>query len=126
MPNRRASAVLLGLVLLAACGRDAPAGPAARVSAPPSGAAPAAATMRPATIGMGRGTLSPSSRPSAVALPRAGNPAGHAANMADLLGWVAQGKLSAHVDTVYSLDRTPEALQVIARREAKGKILVRP
>jgi NADPH2:quinone reductase len=53
-------------------------------------------------------------------------PAGHAANMADLLAWVAQGKLSAHVDAVYPLDRTPEALQVIARREAKGKILVRP
>ena len=54
------------------------------------------------------------------------DPAGHAANMADLLAWVAQGKLSAHVDTVYPLDRTAEALQVIARREAKGKILVRP
>ncbi len=54
------------------------------------------------------------------------NPAGHAANMADLLEWVAQGKLSAHVDAVYPLDRTPEALGVIARREAKGKILVRP
>jgi NADPH2:quinone reductase len=54
------------------------------------------------------------------------DPAGHAANMADLLAWVAQGKLSAHVDAVYPLDRTAEALQVIARREAKGKILVRP
>jgi NADPH2:quinone reductase len=54
------------------------------------------------------------------------DPAGHAANMADLLAWVAQGKLSAHVDAVYPLDRTAEALQVIAGREAKGKILVRP
>ena len=54
------------------------------------------------------------------------DPAGHAANMADLLDWVAQGKLSAHVDAVYPLDQTPEALKVIARREAKGKILVRP
>src|SRR4051794_38395342 len=54
------------------------------------------------------------------------DPAGHAANMADLLDWVAQGKLSAHVDAVYPLDQTPEALKVIARREAKGKILVQP
>ncbi|HKG76334.1 MAG TPA: NADPH:quinone oxidoreductase family protein [Beijerinckiaceae bacterium] len=54
------------------------------------------------------------------------DPGGHAANMADLLAWVAQGKLSAHVDAVYPLDRTAEALQVIARREAKGKILVWP
>jgi NADPH:quinone reductase len=54
------------------------------------------------------------------------DPAAHAANMADLLAWVAQGRLSAHVDAVYPLERTPEALEVIARREAKGKILVRP
>src|SRR5215211_5780685 len=54
------------------------------------------------------------------------DPASHAANMADLLAWVAEGRLSAHVDAVYPLDRTAEALQVIARREAKGKILVRP
>jgi len=54
------------------------------------------------------------------------DPAAHAANMADLLAWVAEGRLSAHVDAVYSLEQTSEALGVIARREAKGKVLVRP
>jgi len=54
------------------------------------------------------------------------DPAAHAANMADLLAWVAEGRLSAHVDAVYPLEQTPEALGVIARREARGKILVRP
>jgi NADPH2:quinone reductase len=54
------------------------------------------------------------------------DPAAHAANMADLLAWVAEGRLSAHVDAVYPLEQTSEALGVIARREAKGKVLVRP
>ena len=54
------------------------------------------------------------------------DPAAHAANMAELLAWVADGRLSAHVDAVYPLARTADALGVIARREARGKILVRP
>ena len=52
--------------------------------------------------------------------------AGHRANMADLLAWAAEGRLSAHVDAVFPLAETPEALRRIARREAKGKIVVRP
>jgi NADPH2:quinone reductase len=53
-------------------------------------------------------------------------PAAHAANMDWLLGHVAAGRLSAHIDAVYPLAETPEALRVIAGRKVKGKILVRP
>jgi NADPH2:quinone reductase len=53
-------------------------------------------------------------------------PAAHAANMAWLLGHVASGGLLARVHGVYPLAETPEALGVLARREATGKILVRP
>jgi NADPH:quinone reductase len=54
------------------------------------------------------------------------DPAANSANMAELLAWAAAGKLQAHVHGVYPLEQTPEALGVIARREAKGKVLVRP
>ncbi|HEV2726708.1 MAG TPA: NADPH:quinone oxidoreductase family protein, partial [Solirubrobacterales bacterium] len=53
-------------------------------------------------------------------------PAGHAANMAWLLGHVASGGLSARVHGVYPLEETPAALGILARREATGKVLVRP
>ena len=53
-------------------------------------------------------------------------PAAHAANMAWLLAHVADGGLSARVDAVFPLTETPAALGVLARREAKGKVLVRP
>jgi NADPH2:quinone reductase len=53
-------------------------------------------------------------------------PAAHAANMSWLYDEVAAGRLSAHIDAVYPLEETPQALKVIAERRAKGKILVRP
>ncbi|MDJ1159755.1 NADPH:quinone oxidoreductase family protein [Chelatococcus sp. SYSU_G07232] len=53
-------------------------------------------------------------------------PAHHRANMARLVAWAAEGKLSAHVHAVYPLERTAEALDVIARREARGKVIVKP
>src|SRR5215207_1471239 len=53
-------------------------------------------------------------------------PAAHAVNMAWLLAHVAGGSLSARVEAVFPLAETPAALGVLARREAKGKVLVRP
>lgn len=53
-------------------------------------------------------------------------PAKHAANMAWLLEHVAAGRLSALVHAVYPLAETAQAIGVLARREAKGKVLVRP
>jgi NADPH2:quinone reductase len=54
------------------------------------------------------------------------DPKRHRAHMAQLLAWAADGTISAHVDAVYPLDQTAEALGRIARREAKGKIVVKP
>jgi NADPH2:quinone reductase len=53
-------------------------------------------------------------------------PEAHAANMAWLLEHVAAGRLSARVHAVYPLAETARALGVLARREAVGKVLVRP
>jgi NADPH:quinone reductase len=54
------------------------------------------------------------------------DPAAHAANQAQLLDWVAQGRLRAQAHGVYPLEAAAEALHALARREAKGKVLVRP
>jgi NADPH2:quinone reductase len=54
------------------------------------------------------------------------NPAGHQANMADLVRWAADGKLSAHVHATYPLAETPAALKAIADRSVMGKVILRP
>jgi NADPH2:quinone reductase len=46
--------------------------------------------------------------------------------MAELLGWCAQGKLSAHVHAVYPLDKTADAIKALADRKVMGKVIVRP
>jgi NADPH2:quinone reductase len=53
-------------------------------------------------------------------------PEKHRANMAKLLQWCADGKLSAHVHAVYPLEKTADALKALADRKAMGKILLRP
>jgi|SRR5579884_554979 len=50
---------------------------------------------------------------------------GHRANTRQLLAWEAQGKLSTHVHAVYPLAEAAEALKAIARREVKGKVILR-
>ncbi|TKT75746.1 NADPH:quinone oxidoreductase family protein [Aquamicrobium sp. LC103] len=52
------------------------------------------------------------------------NPESHAANMAELFGWFAQGSLQPHISTSYTLDRFAEALDVVMERAAKGKVLL--
>ena len=54
------------------------------------------------------------------------DPAAHRANMADLMAWAAAGRLSAHVDQIFPLERAAEALGRIARREAQGKVVLVP
>ena len=54
------------------------------------------------------------------------DPKGHQANMAQLVGWAAEGKLSAHVHQVYPLERTAEALHALAQRKVMGKVILRP
>ncbi|SFV12322.1 NADPH2:quinone reductase [Methylobacterium sp. 174MFSha1.1] len=53
-------------------------------------------------------------------------PEGHAANQARLLSLVSEGRLSAKVHGVYPLEEAAAALGILARREAMGKVLLRP
>lgn len=53
-------------------------------------------------------------------------PAQHRANMTDILGWCAAGKISAHVHAVFPLERAAEALAAIADRKAIGKVVLKP
>ncbi|MCB1472645.1 MAG: NADPH:quinone oxidoreductase family protein [Rhodobiaceae bacterium] len=48
------------------------------------------------------------------------------ANHAQILAWAAEGRIAAPVDRSFPLDRAVEALEVIARREARGKIVLVP
>jgi len=54
------------------------------------------------------------------------DPAGHRANMDQLLAWCVEGKLSSHVHAVYPLSEAPAALKAIAGRKVMGKIVLRP
>jgi len=54
------------------------------------------------------------------------NAVAHRANTAELLAWCASGKLSAHVDAVYPLERAAEALHRLKDRAAMGKLVLRP
>ena len=53
-------------------------------------------------------------------------PQGHRANMAQILDWCAEGKLSSHVHAVYPLEQAPAALKAIATRQVMGKAILRP
>jgi NADPH:quinone reductase len=52
-------------------------------------------------------------------------PAGHRTNAERLLAWEMQGKLSTHIHAIYPLTEAAEALKAIARREVKGKVILR-
>jgi NADPH2:quinone reductase len=49
-----------------------------------------------------------------------------AAEMADIVRWCAEGKLSAHVHAVYPLADTAQALKDIAARKVMGKVILKP
>jgi NADPH2:quinone reductase len=48
------------------------------------------------------------------------------AAIAALADWCAAGKLSCHIQKVYSLAEAPEALKALAERKVMGKLLLRP
>jgi NADPH2:quinone reductase len=52
------------------------------------------------------------------------DPARHRANMLQLLDWVAAGRLSPRIHATYPLERIVEALSVLERREATGKVVL--
>jgi NADPH2:quinone reductase len=51
---------------------------------------------------------------------------GHRANTAELLGWCAEGKLSAHVHATYPLTGAAKALNDIAGRKVMVKVVLKP
>jgi NADPH2:quinone reductase len=53
-------------------------------------------------------------------------PAAAAAGMAELLGWLAAGKLKPHLSGRYPLARAGEALVALAGRKVAGKLVVEP
>ena len=48
----------------------------------------------------------------------------HQANMLEIAGWVRDGRLSAHVHAVLPLAQAAEALGMLKRREALGKVVL--
>jgi NADPH:quinone reductase len=53
------------------------------------------------------------------------DPAGHAANIARVLGWVADGRLRPHVHAVLPLEKIADAIAMLDRREVTGKLVMR-
>ncbi len=51
-------------------------------------------------------------------------PMQHRANMAEVLGWVAQGRLRPHVHATYPLERIGEAINMLDKRLVTGKLVV--
>ncbi|MBA2126120.1 NADPH:quinone oxidoreductase [Hyphomicrobium methylovorum] len=52
------------------------------------------------------------------------DPAGHRANMRQLLEWVADGRLKPVTHGLYALDSIKDALAILDRREAAGKVVL--
>lgn len=52
------------------------------------------------------------------------NPASHRANMIEVLDWVAAGKLEPRIHGLYPLAEIREAIGVLDRREAAGKVVL--
>jgi len=54
------------------------------------------------------------------------NPDKNRASLERLVKWAAEGKISAHVDRTFPLEKTAEALKVLAGRQAMGKVILHP
>ena len=52
------------------------------------------------------------------------DPEGHRRNMEDVLRWVAEGKLHPRIHATFPLERTADAIAVLDRREAVGKVVL--
>jgi NADPH:quinone reductase len=47
-----------------------------------------------------------------------------AANLAELLGWYSAGRLRPHISATFPLERYQEALEVVMKRKAQGKVVL--
>lgn len=48
------------------------------------------------------------------------------ASLEKLIQWAADGKISSHVDRTFPLEKTADALKVLAGRQAMGKVIIHP
>lgn len=53
------------------------------------------------------------------------DPAHNAANMAEIVKWVADGKLKPHVHKTFSLEQTADAIRELDRRASTGKVIIK-
>lgn len=53
------------------------------------------------------------------------DPAHNARNMAEIVKWVADGKLKPHVHKVFPLEQTADAIRELDRRAATGKVVIK-
>jgi NADPH2:quinone reductase len=54
------------------------------------------------------------------------DPGGLRAHMQTIIQWALAGRISAHIDAVYPLERAAEAFEAIAQRQVKGKVVLKP
>ncbi len=54
------------------------------------------------------------------------NPGVFADQMTRLLDWCAKGEIRPHIDHVFPLEKTGEAIRMIENRQIKGKVIIRP
>jgi NADPH2:quinone reductase len=54
------------------------------------------------------------------------NPVKNHANLAKLVQWTAEGKLSSHVHATFPLAKTADAMAVLSSRKAMGKVILHP
>lgn len=53
------------------------------------------------------------------------DPAHNASNMAEIVKWVADGKLKPHVHKIFALEQTADAIRELDRRAATGKVIIK-
>ena len=54
------------------------------------------------------------------------NPVENKADLMQLLGWVAEGKLKPHIHKVFPLAQTADAIKELDRRASSGKVIIAP
>ncbi len=53
-------------------------------------------------------------------------PKANLAGMAEMLGWIREGKLRPHISRTYRLEEAAQALNDMAARKVTGKVLIVP
>lgn len=52
------------------------------------------------------------------------DPAGHRANLAQMLAWIEQGRLRPHIHATLPLERTADAIRLLDARAVSGKVVI--